>query len=86
MKIIVTADIEVHTRTGDVSTTEIRKEFCSSDSIGDIIRWIDKETDRLIYWINDSLGILDVVENGKGGKVFGSYALKKNVTIKPVED
>lgn len=86
MKIIVTADIEVHTRTGDVSTTEIRKEFYSSDSIGDIIRWIDKETDRLIYWINDSLGILDVVKKGEDGKVFGSYALKKNVTIKPVED
>ena len=86
MKIIVTADIEVHTKTGDVSTTEIRKEFCSNDSIGDIIRWIDKETDRLIYWINDSLGTLDVVENGEVRKVFGSYALKKNVTIKPVED
>ena len=86
MKIIVTADIEVHTKTGDVSTTEIRKEFCSSDSIGDIIRWIDKETDRLIYWINDSLGTLDVVENGEVREVFGSYALKKNVTIKPVED
>ena len=86
MKIIVTADIEVHTRTGDVSTTEIRKEFCSCDSIGDIIRWIDKETDRLIYLINDSLGILDVVENGEVRKVFGSYALKKNFTIKPVED
>lgn len=86
MKIIVTADIEVHTKNGDVSTTEIRKEFCSSDSIWDIICWIDKETDRLIYWINDSLGILDVVENGEVRKVFGSYALKKNVTIKPVED
>ena len=86
MKIIVTADIEVHTRTGDVSTTEIRKEFCSSDSIWDIVRWIDEETDRLIYWINDSLGILDVVEIGEDRKVFGSYALKKNVTIKPVED
>ena len=86
MKIIVTADIEVHTKTGDVSTTEIRKMFFSDESIEDIIRWIDKETDRLIYWINDNLGILDVVENGEGGKVFGSYALKKNVTIKPVED
>lgn len=83
MKIIVTADIEVHIKTGDVSTTEIRKVFNSNDKIEEIISWIDKETDKLIYWINQSLGILEITDDNN---ITGTYALKKNVTIKPVEE
>lgn len=83
MKIIVTADIEVHTKTGDVSTTEIRQVFNPNDKIEEIISWIDKNTDELIYWINQSLGILEITDDNN---ITGTYALKKNVTIKPVEE
>ena len=83
MKIIVTADIEVHTKTGDVSTTEIRKVFNSNDKIEETISWIDKETDKLIYWINQRLGIIEITDDNN---ITGTYALKKNVTIKPVEE
>lgn len=82
MKIIVTADIEVHTKTGDVSTSEIRNVFFSDDSIESILNWINSETDKIVQWVNGNLGILDVAEDGF---VRGTYAIKKNVTIKPVE-
>ena len=83
MKIIVTADVEVHTKNGDVSTSEIRSVFSSDDSVERILNWINRETDKIIQWVNDSLGTLDVVEDGY---VRGTYAIKKNVTIKPVEE
>lgn len=82
MKIIVTADIEVHTKAGDVSTQEIRNVFFSDDSVERILNWINHETDKIVQWVNDSLGTLDVED----GYVRGTYAIKKNVTIKPVEE
>ena len=82
MKIIVTADIEVHTKTGDVSTSEIRNVFSSDNNIAAILNWINRETDKIIQWVNGSLGTLDVED----GYVRGTYAIKKNVAIKPVEE
>ena len=82
MKIIVTADVEVHTKSGDVSTSEIRNVFSSDNNIEAILNWINRETDRVIQWVNGSLGTLDVED----GCVRGTYAIKKNVTIKPVEE
>ncbi len=83
MKIIVTADVEVHTKSGDVSTQEIRNVFFSDDSVERILNWIDRETDKIVVWVNDNLGTLEMAE---AGYVRGTYAIKKNVTIKPVEE
>jgi hypothetical protein len=83
MKIIVTADIEVHTKAGDVYTQEIRNVFFSDDSVERILNWIDRETDKIVVWVNDNLGTLEMAE---AGYVRGAYAIKKNVTIKPVEE
>lgn len=81
-KFIVTADIEVHTAVGDVSSFEIRKQFESEGRLSDITDWIDSETDRLVDFIVKSLGVEKVVDN----TYVGVYAIKKNIVLKPVEE
>lgn len=81
-KFIVTADIEVHTAVGDVSSFEIKKQFESEDRLFDITDWIDSETDRLIDFIVKSLGVGNVVDN----TLVGVYAIKKNIVLKPVQE
>lgn len=83
MKVIVTADIEVHTKDGDVSTHEISNIFYSDDSIERISNWIEQQTVKTVLWVNDSLGYLSMRGDDP---VCGTYALNKNVTIKPVEE
>lgn len=80
-KIIVTADIEVHTKT-DVSNFEIRGMFREDDHLCEIIEWIDKEADRVIDFIAVSLGVKEIKDN----TLVGVYAIKKNVTLKPIEE
>lgn len=80
MKVIVTADIEVHTKC-DVSSFEIRNVFDKEDSLSKIIEWIDNETDRVIDFVTKSLDIQEVKKN----TLVGAYAIKKNVTLKPIE-
>lgn len=80
-KIIVTADIEVHTKT-DVSNFEIRGMFGEDDTLSEIIAWIDNETDKVIDFVVDSLGVKEVKDN----TLVGAYAIKKNVVLKPVEE
>jgi len=80
-KIIVTADIEVHTRI-DVSTFEIRHQFNVGSCIYDILDWIDKETDRIVDFVCESLDTGEV----KNDTRVGAYAIKKNIVIKPIEE
>ena len=80
-KIIVTADIEVHTKV-DVSNFEIRGMFREDDHLCEIIEWIDKETDRVIDFVADSLGVKEIKDN----TLVGVYGIKKNVTLKPIEE
>lgn len=80
-KVIVTADIEVHTRV-DVSTFEIRKQFCVEDVLEAITNWIDDETDRIIDFVCKSLDTGEVVDNTR----MGAYAIKKNIVLKPIEE
>ena len=81
MKIIVTADIEVHTKV-DVSNFEIRGMFGEDDSLSEILAWINNETDRVVEFVCGSLDTGEVVDNTR----IGAYAIKKNVTLKPVEE
>lgn len=81
MKIIVTADIEVHTKV-DVSNFEIRGVFGESDYLFEILTWIDNETDKVIDFVCKSINTGEVVDNTR----IGAYAIKKNVTLKPVEE
>lgn len=81
MKIIVTADIEVHTKV-DVSNFEIRGVFNDEDYFFKVITWIDNETDRVIDFVCKSLNTGEVVDNTR----IGAYAIKKNITLKPVEE
>lgn len=80
-KIIVTADIEVHTKV-DVSNFEIRGIFGMESTTSDIIDWIGNETDRAIDFVCKSLKVGEVVDN----TLIGAYALKKNITLKPIEE
>ena len=81
MKVIVTADIEVHAKC-DVSKSEIRRVFNDEDSLSDIFKWIDSETDRVVDFVVEALGIKNVKDN----TYYGVYAIKKNIVIKPIEE
>lgn len=81
-KFIVTADIEVHTVVGDVSSFEIRKQFESEVRLFDITDWVDSEADRLVEFIVKSLGTEKVVDYN----YVGVYAIKKNIVLKPIEE
>ena len=80
-RVIVTADIEVHTRI-DVSTFEIRRQFDIADCLYKITNWIDEETDRISDFVCESLDTGEVKNNNR----VGVYAIKKNIVLKPIEE
>lgn len=80
-KIIVTADIEVHTKT-DVSTFEVRDMFGEVATMCEILTWVEHEADRVVNFVVDSLGIKEIKDN----TYVSVYAIKKNIVLKPVEE